>query len=431
MHFLRKLFRHELAGGITVLAVTQFVASIAGLVLKRVLAQTFHDHLGVVDAYIAAFRPSDLLFQACIMSAMGTILVPVLASYRAKGDTVEMSRVLNGTMAVAAGIFGVIALLLAVSLPWLAPYFVQFTGEELQLYIQFGRLALLTNFLFVFGNALGQYLITVQRYWIYGLTPILYTCGTIAGSIFLTPYFGAYGPIIGTVAGAVVYVALRWGAVLYSGGGMHVSFWHPDIKEMGVLMIPRILSLGAFQIQLLFLDRIASGFTEGSVTVNNYAQSFQSVLVGVVGIAIAQSVYSVLSQAAARKDEIQFSTYLRTGMWICIALTIPGAVLLVALAPVAAWLVHMQSTLHVFTVCLVIYAFSIPFESISHLQLRAFYAKKNTVVPAVWGVMGGVGAILAGSFLASRYGIYSVAAGYTLGEIVQTVGLWWELKRKK
>lgn len=423
MRLFRYLREHTLVGGIAVLGITQFLSSVAGLYRDRLLAATFAGNLGVVDSYIAAFRPSDLLFQTCIMSAMGTVLVPVLAGYKAKGDAKEMSRVLNGTMGIAAALFGALALILGLGLPYVAPYLVQFRGEALDLYVSFGRLALLTNFLFVFGNAAGQYLITVQRYWIYGITPVLYTVGTILGTVFLTPVVGPYGPMAGTVLGAVFYVIFRLGAVHASGGGFGISFWHPDLPEMGKLMLPRILSLGAFQVQLLFLDRVASGFPEGAVTINAYARNFQSVLVGVVGIAVAQSVYSILSQAAAVGNASRFRNYFGKGILLSLVLTVPGAIALVALAPVAAWLVNLQDVVRVFTLCLLVYAVSIPFESINHLQLRAFYAMKNTLLPASMGVMGGIAAIATAGLLASRTGIYAVAAGYSAGVIVQTIGL--------
>lgn len=421
---------HRLTAGVSILAFTQFSASVAGLVRDRVLNATFIHNLGVVDAYIAAFRPSDLLFQTCIMSAIGTVLVPILAQYKAKNNDEEMSNVLSSVMTTAGIIFGLIALVLGLCFPLIAPYLVQFTGPELDLYIQFGRLALLTNFLFVFGNALGQYLITIEKYWMYGITPILYTCGTILGTILLTPYYGSFGPIFGTLLGAIAYVLLRFVAVIRSGTSLSFSWWHIDLKEMGVLMVPRILSLGAFQIQLLFLDRIASGFAEGSVTINNAARNFQSVLVGVVGIAVAQSVYSILSQSAAVGDEKRFMKFFRTGILLCLSLTIPGAAALVMAAPLAAHLVHLASVYNVFFLCILLYAISIPFESISHLQLRAFYAMKNTLIPAIWGILGGVSAILCGYLLMNRYGIYSIAIGYTVGEIVQTVGLWIMLPRR-
>jgi putative peptidoglycan lipid II flippase len=355
---------------------------------------------------------------------MGTVLVPILAAHKAHGRDRDMGDVLSGTMAMGALVFGCIALLLGIVFPWIAPYLVHFQGLRYELYVPFARLALLTNFLFVFGTALGQYLITVEKYWVYGITPIIYTVGTILGTIFLTPLYGAYGPILGTLGGAIAYTLLRLWAVMRSGCHIGAVWWHPDLHEMGLLMLPRILSLGAFQLQLLFLDNLASALPAGGVTINAAARNFQSVLVGVVGIAVAQSVYSILSQAAARKEGQRFWTYYWHGTWLCLGLTVPGALALMFLAPVAAWLVHLTQVLRVFSVCLAIYAVSIPFESLSHLQYRAFYAFKNTLVPATIGVLGGAAAIAVAWALRAQYGVFSIALGYTVGEIVQTVGLW-------
>ena len=83
--------------------------------------------------------------------------------------------------------------------------------------------------------------------------------------------------------------------------------------------------------------------------------------------------------------------------------------------------------------CLSIYAISIPFESINHLQLRAFYAMKDTLFPAIFGILGGIGAIAVSSAYAVQLGIYSIAIGYTVGEIIKTAGLWatlsWKTRR--
>lgn len=414
---------HTLVSGVAILGLTQLGASVVGLLRERILNTVFADDLSVVDAYLAAFRPSDLMFQACILSAMGTVLVPVLATHYAKGNSNEMSRVLSGTTCIAAVVFGFIALLLAIFFPWIAPFLVQFEGETLDLYITFGRLALLVNFFFVFGNALGQYLITVQRYWIYGITPIIYTLGTIFGAVFLTPTFGTFGPMYGTILGVLLYVFFRLLAAFRSGARPMFTLWHPEVPAMVKLMLPRVFAFGAFQFQLLFLDRIASGFPRGAVTINNNARNFQSVLVGVVGIAIAQSVYSILSQAAANKQPERFSKYFSTGMWLCLALTIPGAIVLGMLSPLAASLVHLSDHLPTFTIFMICYAISIPFESMTHLQYRAFYAMKETMLPATMGVLGGAAAIIAAALLTPQFGVYSIAIGYTLGEIIQAGGL--------
>ncbi|MFH1670941.1 MAG: lipid II flippase MurJ [Patescibacteria group bacterium] len=423
------LAQHRILGGAMVLASMQFGASVMGLIRDRVLAQTFPG-LDVVDVYIAAFRPSDLLFQVMIMAGFSVTLVPLLAQYKAKNEVLKMSDLLSGVITVAALVFGVIALIAAIFFPQIAPAFVQFEGNGKELYVQFARIALLTNFLFVFGNAFGQYLITIQRYWIYGLTPIFYTLGTILGTLYLTPFFGPFGPIYGTLGGAIVYVILRLVGISRAGFKPRLIFWHPDIPELIRLMIPRMVALGALQLELLLFDRVASGLATGSVTINAYSRNFQAVAVGVVGIALAQSAFSLLSQAAAKKEVERFWIYLKKGMRILIVLTIPGAIALAFLAPVAAWLVHLSAVLPVFSICLTLYAISIPFESINHLLLRSFYALKHTVTPAILSVMNGIIAIAVAWYLSPKYGVYSLALGFMVGQVVEMVGLGLLLPRR-
>lgn len=416
------LRQERIFGGAVVLALTQFGASLAGLIRDRALTRTFPD-LDVVDVYLASFRPSDFLFQITVMSALGTVFVPLLAYHRAHRDDAELSRLLSSVIGIGSIVFGAIALLLAFAMPSVAGLFVGFEGESLALYIRFARIALVTNFLFVAGNALGQHLVTVQRYWVYGLTPILYTVGTIAGTVFLTPWYGAYGPMLGTLGGAILFVVIRFAGSIHAGFRPRVTLWHQDLRRMGILMLPRMLALGALQFELLFFDGLASRLPSGAITINAYTRNFQSVAVGVIGIALAQSVFSLLSQTAAKGEWGRYRMYLRKGFMLLLLFTIPAGALLAVAAPVAAWLVHLQHVLPVFTICLALYAVSLPFESVAHLLLRAYYATHRTGIPAVMNVLNGFVAVACSWALVPRFGIYSLAIGYALGQIVQATGL--------
>jgi murein biosynthesis integral membrane protein MurJ len=414
MRIPRIFSQNHIIGGTVILAVTQFGASAMGLVRDKVFNTVLTTD--VTDVYFAAFRPSDFLFQTCVMAAMGTVLVPVLASYKAHGKSREVSKVLSSSMFLGGIIFGVIALLGGIFLPVLAPFLVKFEGEQLALYIQFGRLALFSNFLFVFGNTLGQYLITSQKYWMYGITPIIYTLCTVLGAMFLTPHVGAYGPILGTIIGTVLYTIFRLADALRLGFRPSADVWHPDFPGMAGLMLPRILSLGALQFQLLMFDRIASGLGDGGVSINSYARNFQSVLVGVTGIALAQSAYSLLGQAAAWKNEKLFKKYLLWGFGALLAITVPGSIALVLLAPYVARAMSIEDIV-LFSSALLVYAVSIPFESMNHLMLRAYYATKQTLIPAVATVAGAIAAIGVSSAFSGRLSIQSIGLGFTAGQI--------------
>ncbi len=423
------LSQQRLLGGAFVLALTQFAASLAGLIRDNALNRTFPG-LSTVDVYIASFRPSDLLFQITIMAGLSTVLVPLLAKYKANDRHHDTSALLSSVMWAGSMFFGFVSLLLCIFFPKIAPLLVGFSGDDLTLYVNFGRLALLTNFLFVFGNAIGQYLVTVQKYWIYGITPVLYTCGTIVGTVFLTPYHGEYGPMLGTLIGAIVYMVVRLAGAFHAGFRWRPTFWHPDLKTMGWLMLPRMAALGALQLQLLVFDAVASGLDAGAVTINSNARNFQSVVVGVVGIALAQSAFPLLSNAVAKKEWARFNMYLKKGILTVLSLTIPGAIVLVLATPFAAQLVHLQRVLPVFSMALALYAISIPFESLNHLLLRSYYALHKTATPAIMNVVNGTVAIALAWILVPKYGVYALGLSFTAGQVAQAAGLAVMLPRK-
>jgi putative peptidoglycan lipid II flippase len=424
------LSQKRIAGGAAVLALTQLIASACGFLRDRAFSSVFpleSDPIGVASVYIAAFRPSDLLFQVFIVSCLGVVLVPFLASHLAHDRREEMNRIASSTLVVFGSLFGVIALLTAIIFPWIAPFMVKFTGPSLDLYISFGRIALLTNFLFVFGNTFGQYLITVQRYWNYGLTPILWCLSTIGGTYFLTPFFGPMGPIIGMLTGTILYVALRlvgaWktGFRFTLGGG---GLLHAELRDMGLLILPRMVAVGALQLQLLLLDRLASGLSTATVALNQFASNFESVIPGIVGISIGQSAFSILSQSVAKGDRALLRHHLLHGTLINLGLSIPGAIALALLAKVGGHLLNLQdAVLSTFTASLWIYCLAIPFESANHLILRSFYALKNTRWPALSSVISCTLAIAAGTILLPSLGVYALAVAYAVAQVSQAIFL--------
>ena len=427
---LSLLSERRIAGGAAVLALTSLAASACGFLRDQAFSIMFpldKDPLGVASVYIAAFRPSDLLFQILVMSCLSVVVVPFLASHLAHDRKEEMDKILTSTMFMFSLVFGVIALIAAIFFPVLATHMVKFEGESLELYITFGRIALLTNFLFVFGNALGQYLIAVQRYWMYGLTPIIWASGTILGTYFLTPHFGALGPMIGTVIGTILYLIFRAVAVYRVGFRIRAdrhSLFHSELTHMGLLIVPRMAALGALQLQLLLLDRLASGLGNQMVALNQFASNFESVIPGIVGIAIAQSSFSALSQSAALKNMDKLSGQVKKSLLFNLALALPGAVCLALMSHVAAWLMHLGPTVSgTFIRALLIYAFAVPFESTNHIILRTFYALKNTGWPALSSVVSGTAAVGVGTLLLPSLGIYALAVAYVSGQVCQTIFL--------
>lgn len=427
--FLRRhLAQERLLGGALVLSITQFLASLAGFFRDQSLTIVFppdSDPIGVASIYIASFRPSDLLFQVFVMSSLSTVLVPFLAKHLTDNNRTRMNELTSSILVVTSVLFGAIALILAWQFPSIAHFFVAYQGETFHLYVVFGRFALLTNALFILGNALGQYLIAIQKYYWYGITPILWALGTIAGTYLLTPLIGPLGPMVGTLIGTVCYVVLRLAAALHAGYTFTLPrgrIIDPDLSSMGLLIIPRMVALGALQAEFLLFDRIGSSLSLSAVSLSGFARNFQSVAIGVVGIALAQSAFSPLSQAVARKHLQSFIVYLRKGIVWNVLLTTIAAAGLIVLADIPAWLLRLQgSAKETFAILLMIYALSIPFESITHLLLRSFYALKDTTTPAITTLLAASAAVTTAYVLVPSYDIFAIPIGYGVGQLTQTL----------
>ncbi len=423
------LSQKRIAGGALVLAITQFGASFCGFLRDQAFSIMFplgHDPIGVASVYIAAFRPSDLLFQITVMSSLSVILVPFIASHLAHDRREEMDKITTSILIVFGGVFGALALILAIIFPWIAPYLTKFTGPSLALYISFGRMAFLTNALFVIGNTVGQYLISVQKYWVYGLTSIVWALCTVAGIYVLSPPFGPMGAMIGTLIGTVFFVLWRWHGAYRAGFRLNLSgsLIHPEIRQIGLLIIPRMMALGALQLQLLVLDRLGSGLGNQMVAVNQFASNFESVIPGFVGIAIAQSTFSLLSQAHAKGEHKNFRSYVRKAVTYNALLSIPCAIAMASLAFVAAWILRLDASVSIlFQRLLMIYAIAIPFESINHSLLRSFYSLKNTGWPAITSVVSVICGIGSAYLAIDALGIYALAIGYIAAQIAQTICL--------
>lgn len=435
--FLHSLLSQDrIAGGAFVLAMTGLLASVCGFLRDQAFSIMFPldtDPLGVASVYIAAFRPSDLLFQIFVMSCLSVVVVPFLAGHLAHGRQREMDRILSSTMLLFGIAFGLAALILAIFFPVIAPNLVKFEGPTLELYIRFGRIALLINLLFVFGNSVGQYLIAKQRYWVYGLSPIIWALCTIGGIYVLSGPLGPMGPIVGTLIGTVIYVLWRSIAVVQSGFRPElagVDLIHDELRQMGWLIIPRMAALGALQLQLLLLDRLASGLETKVVALNQFARNFESVIPGIVGIAIAQSVFSLLGQYAALGDSGKFRRCLKKGILMNLTLAIPGAFALAACAGIAAWMMRLDASVTpMFIGSLLIYAVAVPFESLNHIILRSFYSLKNTGWPAVTSVVSCIVAVGVGTLLLPTLGLYALAVAFVSGQVAQTILLSMALRK--
>jgi putative peptidoglycan lipid II flippase len=425
---VRRLTDRFLPRGAAVLSALIFGSYVMGLLRDRIFARTF----GVgseLDAYNAAFVLPELLLDVLVEAGLAAPFIPIFMQLRARGDGSEGDRFARTILTGAVTIMGVAAVLMFVfaeaTTSIIAP---GFEGAQRELYVSLFRVMLVTPILFAASLTLGQVLLAEQRFFWYGIAPLLYNGGIIIGTIAFSDAFGIYGPAIGAVIGATIHLASRF--VGLRGGRFRIGLgWEtrtPSIREFVRLMVPKMVSHPVEPMTFLFFTAVASSLAAGSVTAVSFARNFQSVPVSLVGVAFALAVFPALSTAHAVGDRRGFLRILWTNVASITVVTVASAIGLIVLGELAIRVLlgggaFGDRDVALVATTLAAFALSVPFESISHLLSRAIYATRHTILQVLASIAGLAMTVGATLLLVDGAGIVAIPLGFTIGQAGKTI----------
>ncbi|HEX7171576.1 MAG TPA: lipid II flippase MurJ [Candidatus Limnocylindria bacterium] len=414
--------------GAAVLSVLIFASYVLGLVRDRIFARTFGAG-PELDAYNSAFVLPELLLDVLVEAGLAAPFIPIFLRLRSGAEPSAGDRFARSILTAAVAIMGVAAVVMFVfaeaTTGLIAP---GFEGAQRDLYVALFRLMLVTPILFAASLTLGQVLLAEQRFFWYGIAPLLYNGGIVVGTVAFSDALGIYGPAIGAVVGATIHLGSRF--VGLRGSAFRIGFgWEgrtPPVREFVRLMLPKMVSHPVEPTTFLFFNAVASGLAAGSVTAVSFARNFQSVPVSLVGVAFALAVFPALSTAHATGDRTAFLRLLWTNLASITVVTVGAAVGLVVLGELAIRVLlgggaFGERDVTLVATTLAAFALSVPFESLSHLLSRAIYATRHTVLQVLASLAGfgiTVGATL---LLLDGSGIVAIPLGFTIGQAAKTV----------
>jgi len=346
------------------------------------------------DAYLAAFRVPDLLFQLVAGGALGSAFIPTFSGYWARGKRGEawllFSRVLN-LVTLALVIMAGLAALFA---PLLVRYVIApgFSPEQQALTAHLMRWILLETIVFGASGLVMGALNAVQHFLLPAAAPVFYNLAIILGAWLLVPSMGVYGLAIGVVAGALAHLLVQlpglWRArAIYTP---ELDVRDPGVREVARLMGPRVLGEFLEQAHFLVNTILASGLVAGSLSALNYAWLLMLLPQGIFAQSIATAVFPTFAaqiataQTAAMRNSLSYT--LRT----VIFLTLPAAVgLYVLRMPLIAALFQRHSfnaeSTEMAAYALQFYALGLTAHALVEITVRAFYALHNTLTPVAVG----------------------------------------------
>jgi putative peptidoglycan lipid II flippase len=395
----------EIAGAATVIALGNIASRVLGLVRETVIADLF-GATGLVSAFDVAGRVPRMLFDLLIDGLVSSALVPVFSDL-AERDRAELWRVASIMLSLATVVMSLGALLLELFAPQVA--WLMASGFDADLLKRTTQLMRITTPAVVFLSLAGittGLLYALKRFTLPAFTAAVFNASIVGVALILSGVlgWGVESLALGLLVGSATQVALQLPGLRGARLRFSLDWHHPELRRIARLYAPVVLGLVISQIQIIIDRNLASRTGEQSIAWMRYATTLVQFPLGLVSVAVSMAILPTLSRLAgptSNGDERtnQFMDTLASGLKMVLVLILPAVVGLFALSGPVVGLVFEHGD---FTpldtgqtaLALRLYLLGTTFAAIDLPLIYAFYARKNTLTPALTGVAG-VGLYLA------------------------------------
>ncbi|HEX6139284.1 MAG TPA: murein biosynthesis integral membrane protein MurJ [Candidatus Limnocylindria bacterium] len=426
-----------LAQASLVLTVAALASRLLGWVRLLVIGSQF-GATRELDAYFAAFRIPDAIFQLVVAGALSAALIPVFSGYRAREQEREAWALASSVINLVVITLAALSLLMAIFAPMLVPIVAPgFDAPTTELTVRMTRVMLLSPVLIGMGAVVSGILNSYERFTVPALAPLAYNLAIIAAAIVLAPLMGVEGLAVGVAVGSLLHLAIQLPALGRVGQryDLTIGLSHPGVRKVAWLMGPRMLGLAAGQLNFIVSTVLASGLPEGSITAYNYAFQLSQIPVGVLGVSVATALFPTLSRDAAlgRVGEIrrQVANSLRLLIFLAAPLT---ATMVVLAGPIASvffqYGLFSERSAERTAGALVFFALGLGGHIVVGVLTRAFYAMQDTRTPVLWAVIAVAINVPLMAWLVGPMGVEGLALALSISAVLEVIGLVWALHRR-
>ena len=420
----------SVTGAAVVIAGATLMSRLVGLVRDRVFVHYFGAG-PTMDAYYAAFKIPDLIYNLLIVGALTAGFIPTFTKlFYSQDDKTAAWRLVNNVInIVGAALLVLSSLGMIFTGPLTRVIAPGFAGETAKLVIIFTRIMLISPVLLGISMVVGGVLQSLKQFALYSVAPIFYNLGIIIGATLLarSAVLGKSALAWGVVLGALLHAGIQLYGAYHSGWRWRwqLAVRDPETKTIGKLMVPRTLGLAITQVNAVVVTVLASLLPAGSVTVYNLANNLQGVPTGLIGIPFALAVFPVLAGMAAEKNGDGFIQHLAATTRQILFLIIPVSLLVLLLRGQIVRVVlesgqFDRAAIIATANTLAFFALGLFAQALIPLYARAFYALANTKTPFTLGVIAELIAVIAALLLMKPLGVAGLALASAIGAIVNS-----------
>ncbi len=347
------------------------------------------------DAYVAAFRIPDMLFQLVAGGALVSALLPTYTSVRTREGVGRAWQLVSEVLTLVFLILTLAAVLVALfARPLVAHLLVpDFTPAQQALTASLLRILLLSTVIFGVSGLAMSVLNAHYHFFLPALAPSMYNLGIIGGAVLLGRTWGVYGLAWGVVVGAALHLGVQLPGLRRVGMRFRPAFSlaDPAVRTVLRLMGPRVVGLAAVQVNFLVNTVLASGLSPGRLSALDYAFRLMLLPLGIFAQSVATAAFPTFAQQVAEGDTGGMQRTLRALLRNILFLTLPATVGLFFLAtPLVAVLFQRRAfdatSTALTAAALRAYAVGLCGHAVVEILARAYYALQDTRTPVLIGV---------------------------------------------
>lgn len=437
--FLNERPTQSVAAAAFIISLAGIASRILGLFRDRILAGQFGAG-DTLDAYYAAFRIPDLIYNLVIVGALSAAFIPVFTQFITEKKEDDAWKLSSGVLSILLVAVGALSIFLAISAPVLMKLITPgFAGEKMELAVTLTRIMFLSPLLLGVSGVFGGILVSFKKFLIYSLAPIFYNFGIIIGAVYFVKWWGPIGLAWGVVLGAAMHMLIQYPSVRHSGFHFRPIFMdalkNPGVRRVLKLMLPRTMTIAVSQINFMIITIFASTLAAGSLAVFNFANNIQSAPLGLFGISFAIAVFPSLSTYAAQKNKDEFINAFSRTLRQILFFIIPASVFIYVLRAQTVRLAlgsgkfDWNDTISTFQI-LGLLSVSLLAQALLPLLTRAFYALQNTKTPLYIALVSEAVNLLTVILLIKEFGIFGLAIAFSLSSFVNMFLLLFFLRKE-
>lgn len=414
-----------------------------GLLRTIVIARAFGTS-PELDAYWVAFRLPDLIFQVLTGATLGAAFIPTFARHLSQRGPAEAWRLASSVLnliLITTTVAAVFAFIFApILVPLLAPGLgdtLDTSGELHNLAVRLTRIMLISTVIFSISGMFMGILNARHHFLTPALAPMLYNLAIIFAALFLAGPLGVEGLAFAVVVGAALHLLVQLPGLQAVGMQYQpVADWRdPGVREVGRLMFPRVLGLGAAQLNFLITVFFASQVGEGAISAVNYGWLIVMLPLALFGMSISTAVFPTLAEQAATRNMEELRATIARSLRFILFLTVPASAgLMLVGKPVIALLLQRgaftTSSTEITYDALLFYALGLFALAGTEILSRGFYALSDTRTPVVFAIVAMLVNFFLSALLVGPLEIRGLALAASLAAIIECGGLFRVLNRR-